>query len=372
MKHFSRLLATAGVALVSACGDSSTPAGPTPTPQLNEGREGGGRNVSIMTRNVYIGFNADAALAALSTGDPNIFVPVLQASIATLMATDFNTRAKAIVGEIALNRPHAVGLQEVYRIHADLNPLGVPVVIDLDYLAILQAEIAKAHLPYVVAANVVDSDLQPLPGIELIDRDVLLVDASRVKVGAGVIARTFEFNIGLLAPGIDKKAGYIVAPVTIAGWPYTLVTTHLESDLGPGSYSQLSRLRAAQASEIARVVGAAPMVLVVGDMNDTPGSLMNQVLAGAGFSDTWMKLHSGQPGFTGDCFSPDLTNRESQCQERIDFVFARGFDQPAGVLLGTEIRVGMSAWERLQGPGGLIWPSDHAGLVGDFRVPPLH
>jgi len=273
----------------TACQDSGAPTAPVPAPPLSE-RIGQGVGVSVMTRNLYIGFDADAAIAALATGDPTIFGPVLLASVTTLQNTDFHVRAQTIVDEIARTRPHAVGLQEVYRIHADLSALNLPITIDLDYLAILQAALAERHLPYVVAGSVVDSDLQPLPGIELVDREVLLVDASRARVGAGVVARTFQANIGVIAPGIDKKAGYIVAPITIGDLGVTLVTTHLESDLGPGSYPQLSQLRAAQAAEIIGVIGTAPRVVVLGDLNDVEGSLMYRALAQAGLVDTWRRL----------------------------------------------------------------------------------
>jgi hypothetical protein len=250
------------VALVlcaTACQDSGSPTEPAPAgPALSE-RGGDGVHVSVMTRNIYIGFDADAAIAALATGDPAVFGPVLLASVTTLQNTDFHVRARTIADEIARTRPHAVGLQEVYRIHADLAGLGVPVTIDLDYLAILQAALADRHLPYVVAGSVIDSDIQPLAGIELVDRDVLLVDASRVRVLGGVVARTFQTNIGVIAPGIDKKAGYIVAPVTIGDLGVTLVTTHLESDLGPESYPVLTQLRAVQAAEIIGVIGTTPV-----------------------------------------------------------------------------------------------------------------
>ncbi|MSR02472.1 MAG: hypothetical protein EXR94_07000 [Gemmatimonadetes bacterium] len=99
------------------------------------------------------------------------------------------------------------------------------------------------------------------------------------------MARTFQNNIGVLAPGIDKKAGFIAAPVTIGDLHVTLVTTHLEADLGPGSSPLVSRLWAAQVAEIAGVLGSTPRAIVLGDLNDVTGSPMDQVLRGAGFTD---------------------------------------------------------------------------------------
>jgi endonuclease/exonuclease/phosphatase family metal-dependent hydrolase len=169
----------------------------------------------------------------------------------------------------------------------------------------------------------------------------------------------------LIAPGVDKKAGYIVAPAKIGGLRVTLVTTHLESDLGPESYPLVSQLRAAQAAEIMAVLGSTPKAIVVGDLNDVPGSLMYQVFQGGGFTDTWLELRPHDPGFTGSCFGPALSDPAANCQKRIDYIFARGFSED-GDLRGAELRIGIQAWERRMGPFGLIWPSDHAGLVGYF------
>ena len=191
-------------------------------------------------------------------------------------------------------------------------------------------------------------------------------------MGAGVIAKTFEVNIGPIAPGIDKKAGYIAAPLTVDGIDLTMVTTHLESDLGPGTYSLITQIRAAQTAEIATVTGTAPRAIVVGDLNDTASSMMYQVLAGAGFTDTWPTLRRHEAGLTDNCFSTDLSDRWPHCQQRIDFIFERGLEQPRAGLLGLDYRVGIEPWERMQGPAGLIWPSDHAGVVSDFVVPPAH
>ena len=83
----------AALALTACNNDSSSPTGPSEAPGLSPERADG-RNVSIMTRNLYIGFDADLAIGALATGDPAIFGPVLQASIVTLQKTDFPTRAR--------------------------------------------------------------------------------------------------------------------------------------------------------------------------------------------------------------------------------------------------------------------------------------
>lgn len=361
MHRSLQCFAAFGIGLTAACTDVAGPLTSAEGPDLSQGRAVG-QVISVMTRNLYIGFDADAAIGALATGDPAIYGPVLQASIATLQQTDVATRAETVADEIARARPHAVGLQEAYEIHADLTALGIPLSIDLDFLATLTAALAARHLPYVVAGKVLNTDIQPLPGIHLLDHEVLLIDRTKVKLDGAVLARTFQANVGPIAPGIDKRAGYIVVPVKVASVRATLVTTHLESDLGPGSYPLLSQLRAAQAAEIATVVAGAERVVVVGDLNDDPGSLMYQVFQGAGYVDTWAVLHPADPGLTAGCFGPALADPAPACQRRIDFVFERGFSGAEGPR-GEAFLVGLEAWERRLGPAGMIWPSDHAGIV---------
>jgi len=364
-------------ALVAALGCTDEPVGPDPQASAM-GRSGAGAvAITVMSRNVFIGFDGDAAIAALATGDPSVFAPVLQQAITTLENTDFAARAAQFADEIARTRPHVVGLQEVYAIHADLTPLGLPVVINLDYLEILQAALADRGLNYQLVSVVVDTDMQPFPGIELVDRDAMLVDADRVTVGPGTIAKTFEYNIGVIAQGIDKKAGYIAANLTIDGADVRVVSTHLESDLGPGTYGMISQLRAAQAMEIATVLGSEPKAIVIGDMNDDPGSLFYQVFTapapyGAGLTDAWATMNPTDPGFSAGCFGPALSDLAPSCDRRIDFALVRGLGHPTAGLLGHTFMVGLNPSERVQGPAGLIWPSDHAGLVADLVTPPAH
>jgi len=360
------LLAAATLLLVAACTDQPT------SPQADvtaSAASSGAAHVTVMTRNMFVGFDADGVLAALASGDPNQIGPAMQQAVATLQRTDVLTRARAIAAEIDRARPHAVGVQEAYHIQADLSAFGIPTAIDMDYLQVLQFALAERNLPYVVAGKVLDTDASPFPGVHLIDWDVLLIDESRVTLTGPVMAQTFQTNIGVLAPGIDKKAGYIVAPASVNGFPVTFVSTHLESDVGPASYPLVTQLRAAQATEIATVLGTAAPAIVMGDMNDHAGSLFYQVLGGAGFEDVWTALRPEQEGLTC-CFAPDLSDPSPSFDERIDFVFTRGFAHPMGGLQGRVDLVGLRPWELLSGPSGTIWPSDHAGIVADLVVAP--
>lgn len=360
MRHLPRVLAILGLVVATACADA--PSGPA-DPQLSV-RETGAERITVMSRNLYVGADVDAVIAALASPDPADDLPALLAAFQTLQATDFPTRAAAIADEIARTHPHAIGLQEVFDIDVNLTPLGLPVVIDLEFLPIFQAALASRGLNYVVAARVFDTDAAPLPGIRLLDSDVLLVDPSRVTLTGGVVERNFAFNIGVVAPGVDIKRGWVAADAIIGGEAVTLVNTHLESGSAPG----LAELRAAQALELVGSLGGQGAVLMMGDFNDTPGSLMHQVVTGGGFSDSWTALRPGAAGLTC-CHDPDLSNPLPTFDQRIDYVFALGLEHPHGGLRGRVTIVGKNPSEKVAGPFYPIWASDHAGVVLDvFRA----
>jgi hypothetical protein len=58
-----------------------------------------------------------------------------------------------------------------------------------------------------------------------------------------------------------------------------------------------------------------------------------------------------------------FSDRVPEFDERIDYVFARGFGQRNREVLGQVTRPGIRPSDRVAGPLGKIWVSDHAGLV---------
>lgn len=141
----------------------------------------GSSEVGVITRNLYVGTDVDAVIAALVSEDDGDDIPALMAAIETLGRTDFPARAAAIADEIAKARPHAVGLQEVSQIDLTLPPLGVD--IHQDFLATILAELNERGLAYHVAAQVQNIEAAPFPGVSLVDFDVLLVKRG-VELGA--------------------------------------------------------------------------------------------------------------------------------------------------------------------------------------------
>ena len=352
-----------GMLLTTAC-DSNPISGLDDQSLHRQSSHGRGANrIVVMTRNLYVGAEVDSVIAALATPDPSDDITALLTAIDTLQVTDYPARAAAIAKEVARARPHFVGLQEVSEIHINLTPLGLPVVIDLDFLPILENELAARGLTYSAAASVRNLEAAPMPGVSLVDFDVLLVDTSRVTVDAAW-GKTFEYNLGAVAPGVELIRGWVGIEATIDGKPYTVVSAHLEA----GQYSpDLTMLRAAQITEIVTAVNNAERVIVMGDLNDYPDTPMYQVLAGAGFTDLWGLLRPRSDGFTC-CHSKNLSNRFPQFDERIDYIWTRGIGHPIAGVRGLIFRTGIRPRDRVDGPVHKIWPSDHAGLVASLRT----
>jgi endonuclease/exonuclease/phosphatase family metal-dependent hydrolase len=355
MRTAVRFLAAAAV-LVTACSDQTS----DPEAVLGPGTEpfadhrGRSEEVRVLTRNLYVGTDVDAVIGALQTPDPADDLPALVTAIETLSRTDFPSRAAAMAAEIARARPHVVGLQEVSQVDVELPPLGV--AIHLDFLPTLLSELAARGLNYAVASQVKNIEARPIPGVSLVDYDAMLVDRRRVKLlqsGSG----TFATNLGEVAPGVVLRRGWVTARAVVDDETYTFASTHLESGQLPG----LDQIRAAQAGELVQVLSGARRVVLMGDLNDVPGSPMYQVLLGAGYRDGWAGFRPRAAGLTC-CHAPDLSNPVSQFDERIDYVFLRlprRHEDPS-----WRIRlIGEDPSDRINGPAGLIWPSDHAGLL---------
>ena len=349
---------TATAALIGACSDGPTAPDPVPAEAAT-----GTDRITLLTRNLYVGADVDAVIAALvSPGSADDF-PALLAAIETLQRTDFSARAGAFAEEIARARPHVVGLQEVSRIDVDLTPFGLAVVLHLDFLPTLQAELAARGAHYVVAASIQNIDVTPVPGVRLQDFDVLLVDPSRVAVGASQ-GQLYSTNIGTIAPGLTINRGFVRIDATIEGLPITVASTHLE----PGAAPVIQQVRTAQAMELGALLASAPRVAVMGDLNDVPGSPMHQALLAAGLTDVWAALRPGAAGYTC-CHLPDLSNQTQEFDERIDYVLVRGVGREPQSVLGQIQRIGDEPSAHVAGPVGRIWPSDHAGLVARLLLP---
>jgi len=366
----NRLYAVAAVLVLSAaCKEPFQVVPPGSGNLLSEQLVGtGSSDIIVMTQNLYVGADVDLVIRALGTPESGDDFPALLFAIETVGKTDYPARAEAIADRIARERPHAVGLQEVSEINIDLRPLGVPVVIDQDFLAMLQAALAARGLNYQVAATSNNINVNLVSGlVRLRDHDALLIDADRVTINAAS-GQDFSVNLGQVADGVVLIRGWVFARTTIGGRSYTFASAHTEANLAGAPPGLLGQIRAAQVAEIVGALGSSDRVVLMGDLNDTPGSPMYGVLAGAGYTDTWTAMHpgAGAEGLTC-CHVADLSDHVANFDQRIDYVWTRGFARDDGKVQGSIDRFGNVPADRLPGPAYSIWPSDHAGLVAALK-----
>lgn len=326
----------------------------------------GSSDITVMTQNLYVGADVDLVIRALGTPDPGDDFPALQFAIETVGKTDFPARAQAIADEIARRRPKAVGLQEVSRINIDLRPLGAPFVVDQDFLALIQSALAEEGLNYQVAATSDNINVSLVGGlVSLVDHDALLVDADYVTVTeAG--GQDFSVNLGPVAPGVTLIRGWVFARTTIGGRAITFASAHTEANLAGAPPGLLEQIRAAQVGEMIATLGTSQPIVLMGDLNDTPGSPMYEALAGSGFTDTWRAMRPGVDGLTC-CHPADLSEQTASFDQRIDYVWTRGFARDNATIQGSIDRFGDVPADRVAGPAYVIWPSDHAGLVAVLK-----
>lgn len=359
MRTVTKVLGSIAVVLLAACADSGTT--PSTKPAMSVGGSEPHRQITVMTRNMYLGADHNALRAALSNGTTSDDEAAVLAAYHTLRQTDYDLRVEAVVNEIVKNRPAVVGLQEVSQIDIELATIeDVPMSIHGDFMVDLQNEIAHRELPYVVASKVQNWVATPNPGVKLADFNVVLVDPTQVQVNA-VFNHIFSNNLGSVN-GLTQVRGWTGIEAKYAGQPFVFVTTQLEQG------AENAHLRAEQAAELMRAMANRPRVILLADLNDVPGSRAYRRIGESSFKDGWRDLRPEEPGFTG-LMQPDLATERPRLTQRIDFVFAKGIGFPHEGLIGDILLTGIDKTDRVQGPEHPIWPSDHAGVVARFRLP---
>lgn len=317
-----------------------------------------------MTRNLYLGANLDPIVQARSLPEA---LQAVETRWAMAQANDFPRRARSIAREIATTRPDFVGLQEValYRIQrpSDFMATRARTVV-LDYLRELQNALSERRLRYRVAATRVTTDAELPSGspatmdIRLTLRDALLVradGAARIKLRrarTGLYAATTPLFAGL----VTATRGWVFVDATVGGRTFRVINTHLES------FSDASQVR--QGQELLRGPARTRLpVVVLGDLNsraDRSGTPTYATMLAAGFRDAWPQANPRATGLTC-CHGEDLRQPARPFYSRIDYVLTRGgFRGRRAAVVGEE--------ERDRDPSGL-WPSDHAGVWAQLRLP---
>lgn len=334
------------------------------------GRGGFHEQLTVMTRNIYVGADFAPLLSATSLDQ----IPGLVAQAwAQVQVNNFPERAQALAAEIAAAGPALIGVQEVTQFR--LQSASQPEVV-VDYLTILLGALKARGLDYRAAAVQVDSSytmpllagFDPATGTPIIDglvftdRDVILARADVATTNPTVsrFAAALPISLG----GIDAEVIRGWASVEVAGeHPFRFITTHLEEGFVPA-------IQAAQAAELLSIIQASNTpVVFVGDINSAADGSLTPTYAtftSAGLIDTWSQAHPHDAGYT--CCQPADLHQSQPLDQRIDTIFVANPGDDHERLRGPVFAQRLGADANSRTPSGL-WPSDHAGVSATFRIP---
>lgn len=337
----------------------------------------GKRDLSVMTRNLYLGSSLGPALGAKT---PEEFVEGVARIYATVQYTNFPQRADAIADEIQEKAPDLIGLQEVTKwTTGGLNPPP-----GYDFLAILQSDLEARGLDYSVAAIAHNANIGPAPlalaeqgcvqpgpvitcSVQLEDRDVILVNDdtpgltwSNPQSGHYTAQQAIESPVGPLS--FDR--GWASIDAKLKGQSFRFVDTHLETEESP-------LVQEAQAAEFLAGPGNGGTIVATGDFNSaSDGSTTTsyaQLTAPGKFRDAWDEEQLGpgssccQESNTPPLAPGALNNPVSTLKTRIDLILSRGAARSNGdeaELVGDTPFQGAPPF----------WPSDHAGVVAVLHL----
>lgn len=266
---------TVGPVAASLTIDSSTPASAATA------------DLTVMTRNLYLGADVDDALTLLP--DTSAAAQSLWDQVS---ATDFTARVGALASEAATAKPSMIGLQEGTTWVCTPDSATPPTSI-FDFTAAFLDATNTAGTPYVIARAgdsraVSDGfSIGPLVGLTIVrdparfrplfgsdtascgfrTSDVLLVRAdlasSVTAAGSTTYARRTEVLPGL----VTVQRGYAWADITVGAGPVRVATTHLEAYWRPGEVPAMVD----QARElIAALAPVTTPLVVMGDFNADP------------------------------------------------------------------------------------------------------
>jgi endonuclease/exonuclease/phosphatase family metal-dependent hydrolase len=358
----------------------------------NQQGQGVGKEVNVMTRNLYLG--ADLA-PAISASGLTAFTEATGQILREVTANSFPTRAKGLAQEILKKKPDLVGLQEVAlwrtgppSLEVFLNSGAKPTAetVRYDYLTELMAQLnkGKGKPQYRVAVSQDEFDFEApanengvagdgpngaIPNAEINGR-LTMRDVILVRGGAGVTfkhpqAGHFANLLVVTVSGVKLAVtrGWVALDAKVRGsHTFRFVNTHLEA-FDPAT--QVPSIRALQAGELVAPGGPATTslpVVLVGDLNsddDTvePGDQQAyRTLLGAGMRER----STNTP--LGCCLKSSLLavgagGSVADFNHQVDHVMTRD---------PKEIKLKSSAVTGRQPVNG-FWDSDHAGLFSALR-----
>jgi endonuclease/exonuclease/phosphatase family metal-dependent hydrolase len=376
--------------------------------------------INVMTRNLYLGADIFKVVEAAENNPDSI--PLVVAEVfQTMLYTNFWARAEAIADEIADAKPQVIGLQEVSAFYIQTpgdfmvydpeldklvpDPEQTPAEnLVIDFYAVLNSAL-EARGMYYDAFPVTNADVE-LPMFDLSAggpfylSDVRMVDHDYVLVRKGIAASevlsdNYGTNLGLYLGDVyvEFTRGFVVVDVNVKGEDYRFVSTHLEVRSDPESVFRV--VQSAQMQEllgtidyIAGLLGPKPVILV-GDLNsssdDVPGYGLHPVYGwlpyvppymqatdpdyGGIFDDTWLLQSKYDDGFTSG-FDEYVSDPYDPLTTRIDHIFLNReyltVDKVKSEVVGDDPSE-MVLNNNDPDPNALLWPSDHAGVVGKIK-----
>ncbi|HET7309980.1 MAG TPA: endonuclease/exonuclease/phosphatase family protein [Mycobacteriales bacterium] len=331
------------------------------------------RQVTVMTRNLYLGADLTGIVAATS---PTAAFTAMAQVAGTVEFSQPAKRMAGVADEITAAHPDVVGLQEVSTWNiVGRNPLNGEQIVpaaNYDFLALLLADLAANGTPYhvVVAQKNFDSAVQLPAAVQALatftDNDVLIArnatSMSQLQVlgtGKAHFDAQLVIPVASLGTSINFDRGYVWADLQTRGKVWRVVNTHPEayapSELGlPGS-----DVNGPQMQELADTVETSLPTVVLGDLNSAYGETTRPgyaVMIGAGYSDTWLALGNPDTDYTC-CRNETLSG--GTLHSRIDHVLGRGLVNPKSAT-----HVGVDPFDATPP----MWPSDHAGVVTTLSI----
>jgi endonuclease/exonuclease/phosphatase family metal-dependent hydrolase len=382
----TRAVVLAVALALAALGASAGAAQAAPKPKPAKGDD-----VTVMTRNLYLGADLTPAIQSTSIGG---FIEANGEILRTVDASDFPVRAKGLAEEILEQEPDLVGLQEAALWRTAPPSLlavksGVPVAttVKYDFLAELLKQLNKKGQKYRAVAVNPEFDFEapanydglpgggPGPGLlenAEVNGRLTMRDAILARVGAGVKTsnpQTGHYEHLLVekvagAAEVTVTRGWVSVDATVRGSrKFHFVDTHLESFDPSTVYPSI---RAQQAAQLVGPGGAADPsqklpVILLGDFNSDvktevqPGDgQAYRVLTGAGYRErsTYSPL--------GCCVESTTlrTGSVKGMNHKVDHILT---DDPTDVkLLGSVV----TGREKHRG----LWDSDHAGLASTLEI----
>ncbi|HEX2798201.1 MAG TPA: hypothetical protein VHQ44_00870, partial [Thermoanaerobaculia bacterium] len=216
---------------------------------------GDSKSVTVMTWNLYFGFDDGPVVAAALSGEDAAVVQAATEAWRQIHATNFHRRVRDIALRIRLEAPDLIGVQEAVR-YVQTSPTGA-IIETLDHLEILVAALRELGLPYEVV-SAVDGTAVDLPVLDadgnvgmvsLQDRNAILARAGREKVAVSNPQHgTYQYILGPPDFPFSLAQGWASVDVTASGHRFRFVSTRLE-DPSPDPVA-LTQLQEAQALEL--------------------------------------------------------------------------------------------------------------------------